>query len=201
MDEQPPSSDDELAARRGQRRIDPNNTPGPGRGKNSTLNADSGQRRVIAAQRQARALQLRVMGVSLAAIAEEVGYADPSGARKAIMAGLKELLPDELRDDARRLELAKLDRLEQANWANALSGDEKAASVILRCSKARREILGIDAPAQVDMRVRREGEIVRVEILDLLNDETLAALRPFQDEMVRLSELRAGAIDVEASDA
>lgn len=141
------------------------------------------------------------MGVSLAAIAEEVGYADPSGARAAIMRGLRELIPDELREDVRRLELAKLDRLEQANWPNALQGDEKAASVILRCSKSRREILGIDAPAQVDMRVRREGELVRVEILDLLNDETLAALRPFQDEMVRLSELRAGAIDVEASDA
>jgi hypothetical protein len=38
----------------------------------------------------------------------------------------------------------------------------------------------------------RAGELVRVELLDLLDKETLASVKPMRDEMVRLSELRAG---------
>lgn len=188
-DTKPP---DELAARR-------KPGPKPGRKHTSPLGAESGSREVIAKQRQSRAIQLRIAGVSLAAIAEEVGYATPSGAHQAVMAGLRTILPDELRDDARRLELAKLDRLEQANWTSALRGDEKAATVILRCIDTRSKLLGLHAPAQVDVRVR-EGEMVRVEILEMLNDETMKALEPFQEEMIRLSELRGGVIDVEAEE-
>jgi hypothetical protein len=134
-----------------------------------------------------------VAGASLSTIAERVGYSHPSGAHQAIMAGLREILPEQERSDARRLELAKLDRLEMAAWPQALAGDDRAAATILRCVQMRAKLLGLEAPAQLDVRVR-EGEMVRVEILDVLNDETLAALKPFQEEMVRLSEQRAGAI-------
>ena len=188
---------DEIAARRAARK-----KPGTKTGKLGTTNSESGSRAVIAARKQARALQLRVLGVSLQAIADDTSldgspmYADPSSARKAIMTGLRANLPDELRDDARRLELAKLDRLEQANWTEALQGNEKAAAIIVRCVDLRSKLLGLHAPQQVDVSVR-EGELVRVEILDLLNDQAIAALAPFQDEMVRMSELRAGAIEIE----
>lgn len=190
---------DELAPRRGGAK------PGtkPGRKAGTPAGPLSSDLAIERRRRQAEAVQLRIAGASLAVIAERVGYADPSGAQKAIMSALRQMLPEQERDDARRLEIAKLDRLEMAAWTRALAGGEdadKAASTILRCVGMRAKLLGLEAPQALDVRVR-EGEMVRVEILDLLNDQTLEALRPFQEEMVRLSEMRAGAIDVTASDA
>lgn len=192
MADQPP---DELAVVR-QRRA-----PGvkKGRKPGSPAGPESGAKEIEAKRRQADAIKLRVTGATLQQIADSLGYATPSGAHQAIMAGLREILPEQLRADGRRLELAKLDRLEMANWPKALAGDEKAAAVILRCVDTRVKINGLAAPVQVDMRVR-DGEMVRVEVLDLLTDETMAALEVLQDEMVNWSDLRAGAIDVDATD-
>lgn len=188
---------DELAPRRQKQK------PGNKRGRKAgtVVGPISGAREIETRRRQSEAVQLRIAGVSLAQIAERVGYANASGAHQAIMSALRQTLPDQERDDARRLELAKLDRLEMSAWNRALGGVEpdKAATTILRCVAMRSKLLGLEAAQQVDVRVR-EGEMVRVEILELLNDETLERLRPFQEEMVRLSELRAGAIDVAASD-
>lgn len=191
-------SDDELAARRSGKK------PGTKRGRRpaSATGPTTSGKMIEAKRKQREAVQLRVAGASLAQIAERVGYSHASGAHQAITAALREMLPDQERADARRLELAKLDRLEMAAWPNALSGDDRAATTILRCVGMRAKLLGLEAPTALDVRVR-EGELVRVEILELLNDETIAALKPFQEEMVRLSEQRAlghgGVIDVEPS--
>lgn len=187
-------TNDELAARRAGRK------PGNKRGRKpgSSSGPTTSGKAVVAAQRQRDAVQLRIAGASLQQIAERVGYAHASGAHQAITAALRQMLPEQERADARRLELAKLDRLEMAAWPQALAGDDRAAGTILRCIDRRAKLLGLDAPAQLDVKVR-EGETIRVEILEILNDETLAALAPFQEEMVRLSELRANAIDVEAT--
>lgn len=200
---------DELAAKRAARKRpainkdgSPRAKPGNKRGRKagSTIGSTTSDKAIEAARKQGQAVQLRIAGASLAQIAERVGYADPSGAHRAITAALREMLPEQDRAEARRLEIAKLDRLEMAAWNRALGGDEpdKAAATILRCIGMRAKLLGLEAPAQLDVRVR-EGELVRVEILDVLNDETLDALRPFQEEMARLSEMRAGAIDVAPS--
>jgi AraC-like DNA-binding protein len=163
----------------------------------------SGKQMIESAERQARAVQLRVAGASLQQIADTVGFANPSGAHAAIMRALREMLPEQERADARRLEIAKLDRLEMAAWPRAMGAGEdadRAAGTILRCISMRAKILGLEAPAALDVRVR-EGDLVHVEILEVLNEHALEALRPFQDEMVRLSRQRAGqrVIDVEAT--
>lgn len=192
-----PLPPDELAKRRLERKP-PGNKPGRGSG---VVGAVTSKRMVEARERQAQAIQLRIAGANLTQIAQRLGYKNPSGAHQAIMAALRDMLPEQDRADARRLELAKLDRLEMSAWNRALGDGEdadKAAYTILRCIGQRSKLLGLEAPAAVDVRVR-EGELVHVEILDVLNEQTLEALRPFQEEMVRLSRLRAGAIDVEPS--
>jgi hypothetical protein len=152
----------------------------------------SGAKAISAEQRSQRAVQLRLRGYSLADVAQELGYADPSGAFRAVMRGLKADLPDARRDELRALEVARLDALMAAHWQAATDGrNEKSSAIVLRCVAQRARLLGLDAPQHVDLSVR-EGEVMRVEILDMLNDETLEALKPFQEEMVRLSELRAG---------
>lgn len=188
----PDDPKDELSARRGRRQ------PGTKKGRKHTgaVGPVSGMKAIQAAERQAKALQLRQAGANLTQIAAEVGYATPSGAHQAIMAGLRTILPEKTRAEARKMEIARLDRLMMAHWTQALNGDKDSSTIVLRCISLRSELEGTRAPTELDVRVR-EGEPVRVEILELLNAETLAALKPFQDDMVRLSELRAGAIEVE----
>lgn len=187
-------TDDELATRRARQK------PGPKRGRTarSAVGPTTGTKMIEAKRKQREAVQLRIAGASLQQIAERVGYSHASGAHAAITSALREMLPEQERADARRLELAKLDRLEMAAWPAALTGDDRAQATILRCVAMRSKLLGLEAPAVLDVRVR-EGEMVRVEILEVLNDETLAALKPLQEEMVRLSEMRANAIDVAPS--
>lgn len=182
---------DELAAKRAKRKKP---GPRPHTKGNSPISAAA----LKVARKQREAVQLRIAGASLAMIAERVGYAHPSGAHQAITRALREMLPDETREDLRRLEIAKLDRLEMNAWPRALAGDEKAEATIIRAIGLRAKLLGLEAPAVLDVRVR-EGEMVRVEILDVLNDEFLEAIRPLQDAISAASEMRAGAIDVEAS--
>lgn len=185
---------DELATRRARKKPGPK----PGRSAQSAAGPETSGKMIEAKRKQREAVQLRVAGASLQTIADRVGYSHPSGAHAAITSALREMLPEQERTDARRLELAKLDRLEMAAWPAALTGDDRAQGTILRCVSMRSKLLGLEAPAQLDVRVR-EGEMVRVEILDVLNDKTLAALRPLQEEMVRFSEMRANAIDVAPS--
>jgi hypothetical protein len=197
-----PLPPDELAKRRANKQP-PGSKP---KRKGGRVGPTSGPNQIEAKQRQAQAVQLRVAGATLTQIAERLGYVHASGAHQAIMAALRDMLPEQERADARRLELAKLDRLEMSAWPRALNTDpqappgdaDKAAFTILRCISQRSKLLGLEAPAAVDVRVR-EGELVHVEILDVLNEQTLEALRPFQEEVVRLSRLRAGVIDVEAT--
>lgn len=190
MSTKPP---DELAKRRRKPGSKPGGRPG------SVHGPVSGARAIDETVKASKALTLRMAGANLQQVAEQCGYSHPSGAHQAIMRALRTILPEQTREEGRRMELAKLDRLEMSNWSAALQGDDRAAAVILRCIDTRIRMLGLAAPQQVDLRVR-EGEPVRVEILEMLSDETMKALEPFQDEMVRLSELRAGVIDVEADE-
>ena len=110
------------------------------------------------------------------------------------MRGLTADLPNSERDELRALEIARIDALMAAHWPAAVDDRlDKSSAIVLRCIAQRAKLLGLEATPQLDVRVR-EGEMVHVEILDVLNDETLEALRPFQEEMVRLSKLRAGVI-------
>jgi hypothetical protein len=60
--------------------------------------------------KQQRALDLRVQGYTLNEIAQELGYADPSGAEKAILSGLKKTL-QEPADQLRKLHRQRLAKL------------------------------------------------------------------------------------------
>lgn len=64
----------------------------------------------------------------------------------------------EVGDDLRDLEGERLDRLQRAHWQQALAGDERAASLVLRIMERRARLYGLDAPAkaQVDVTVSTE---------------------------------------------
>lgn len=169
----------------------------------------SGAKAITAEQRTAEAIRMRLANWPLKRIADELGYADESGAWRAIMRGLAAELPEATRDELRRIEIAKLNALEAAH-ANGAHGaylgddaegkpihaypDEKSSTIVLRCITQRSKLLGLEAPQQVSLTVR-DGESVEVEILQALPPNVLAAALALRNEMTSLAAMRAGAIE------
>lgn len=193
MSTPPTTPPDELAPRRGAKR-----GAKKGRRPGGPSGPITGGKAINLTEKQAKALQLRQAGATLKQVAVELGFNEPSQAHALVMSALKTILPDETRDEYRRLELARLDRLQMGHWTAAINGDDKAAVVVLRCMAARAKLLGLEAPAQVQVNLY-EGEMVEVEVLKMLDAKQLEELRSVRSAVAELSRMRAGAVDAEPS--
>ena len=100
------------------------------------------QRRKTAAEKRAEALELRAMGYSYQAVADEVGYASKGAAHKAVAQALRDI-PREQAEQARELELGRLDELQMAAMNGALSGDLFAIDRVLKIVESRAKLLGL----------------------------------------------------------
>ena len=107
-------------------------------------------KRIAEAEKQAAALSLRRAGASFAAIAKRLGYANESGAYKAVMAGLDRTLR-EPSEGARQLELDRCDRLMLAYWQRATEGDVEALDRVLKIMAHRANLGGLYAETKVDV--------------------------------------------------
>lgn len=163
---------------------------------------NSTPKRISAAEsryREQRAVALRRAGVTYEQIAEQLGYKDASGARYAFLRGLRRIAPPDTVEEARALELDRLDRLHMAWWPRAvglatdadgrqLPAELKAADFILRLAGQRSRILGldrinVDVSGEVEM-VNRDGtEIVRTFLAELAQRGELI-LEPGDDDVL-----------------
>lgn len=95
-------------------------------------------------QKRAAAVRLRLAGASYERIAEEVGYAGHSGARKAVEAGLK-LAIKEPAEEVVQQELARLDQMYLGLVGKgATSGNVPAVLAALKVMDRRAKYLGLD---------------------------------------------------------
>ncbi len=109
----------------------------------------SQSRALVAAERRARALQLRKEGASFNDIGAELGMSR-SAAHKTVQRGLAELtrLAEGEADELRAMELARLDALLNAVWPAATDGDLPAVDRALKIGERRARLLGLDAPVK-----------------------------------------------------
>ena len=123
------------------------------------------EKRIAAAERQARAIELRKAGLGYAAIARQLGYGGPSGAYGAIMTALR-ALTREPAQELRELELARLDDLLLGLWADARKGNVAKIDRVLKIMARRAALLGLDAPTRfADVTdARRDAEEIAAEI-------------------------------------
>lgn len=133
--------------------------------------------RLQAAERQRQALEHRKAGATYEQIAQQLGYANPSAAQKAILSALHKTLREPA-EDVRALEVARLDRLLLGQWKAAIGaaekpGDPAAVDRVLKIMVRRAKLLGLDAPVRVNVR-RVVGEIA--DQLGLSHDETREAI-------------------------
>ena len=103
-----------------------------------------------------QAIKLRMAGATITQIATQLGYANESGAYKAIMRELEQTAQDmgESTEAVRQLELKRLDQMQFPLWNQVLAGDQGAITTALRIQERRASLMGLDAPKQIEARVR-----------------------------------------------
>ena len=133
-------------------------------------------RRVQARERERLAAELRKRGASLAQIASELEVSVPAVHKmlKRVMARQVELA-DESLAELRAMEVERIDALLLAVWPKAVGGSGREPSLgaidrVIKLSKRRSEILGIDAPLKQD--ITSGGEpITAVKLVEVLLDK------------------------------
>jgi hypothetical protein len=102
--------------------------------------------------KEAKVLELRRAGFTFQRIAEEVGYATPSGAQRALERIMTRNVP-QAPDEFRWQELDRLDRMQVALWPRAMKGDDRAIGTIVKLMERRAKLVGIDAPQRIQAEV------------------------------------------------
>jgi hypothetical protein len=110
--------------------------------------AEAGPADMRRAQKVARALELRGLGMSYRAIAEALGWRSPATAYGVVQRAMRKLVR-EAAAEAVALEADRLDNYLRALAPRALAGDLEALDRAIRISESRRKLLGLDAPQKI----------------------------------------------------
>lgn len=102
--------------------------------------------------REIQVLNLRRSGLTWSRIAEEVGYADHTGAYAAYKRAIKRVMQQPV-EELRTQELDRLDRLQLATWPAAMKGDTRAILTIVRLMERRAKLVGLDKPIKIEQEV------------------------------------------------
>lgn len=102
--------------------------------------------------KEIRVLELRRVGLTWQRIAEEVGYADHTGAYAAYKRAIKRTMQQPA-DELRAQELDRIDRLQVAIWPAAMKGDTRAILTIVRLMERRAKLTGLDMPIKIEQDV------------------------------------------------
>lgn len=107
-------------------------------------------------------------------------------------------------EQARWLEIDRLDRLQAAVWPKAMKGDTKAAETAHRIIKTRIETLGLQAPTkiQLDARMTLESSIVAeaiIAVVDALGLDPSQRVLAFDVAQKRLELVASGGEDDDLS--
>jgi hypothetical protein len=126
----------------------------------------------ISRKREADAFNLRLAGATFADIGRQLGIAE-TNARKAYMRQLERLAPVADREEQRRIEAQRLDRLQLPYWQKAINGDADATDTVLRIMARRARLLGLDAQVNEDL-----NAILKAihELRQLPHDDLLSVL-------------------------
>lgn len=108
----------------------------------------SGKISLVAAEREKRAVALRITGMSYEQIASDMQLANASVAWKIVQRALKRSVAESV-DELRTLDAQRLDVLLAAIWDKAKEGRLFAVDRALLILQRRAELLGLDAPKKI----------------------------------------------------
>jgi hypothetical protein len=115
-------------------------------------------RRKRAANRRTEALALRMAGMTFEQIGERLSITADSAVE--LINRTISRVGNQVAEEMRELEGARLDRSQAAIWSKVLEGDLHAVDSFLKISARRSKLFGLDAPTQLNIsyNVRQEME-------------------------------------------
>jgi len=131
-------------------------------------NSPTAKRKLTAAQRREQALQRRIGGWTFQRIGDELGITRQS-AHSLVVKALADLNERVMESAAelQRLELERLDTMNNAIWGAVLSGDVGAVDRAIKIQARRSALLGLDAPKKTenknyDMSILPKSHVKRI---------------------------------------
>jgi hypothetical protein len=171
----------------------------PGRGHNGQF-----RRTPHTAEKDAKASEMFAAGAKLQTIADELGYVDRSGARKAVERAMQEVVV-EAGDLARQTQLARLDRMYRiaadvverehvtVSQGRVVHGDGgtpvtddaivlQALDRMLKIEARRAQLLGLDRPTKVEVHNEIDADFDRAyaELLGAMQERGAATHVPVE---------------------
>lgn len=118
----------------------------------------------VTVTRALNAFALHLAGANDHQIMRQLGFSSPAQARMSWERVLADTVTVEDRDKARKVELARLDRMQQSWWNKAIdpaSAEHLTASrMVLSFMERRARMMGLDAPTRIDVYTPTSQEIV-----------------------------------------
>lgn len=140
--------------------------------------------RILAREKQRRALELRKSGATYDAIARAAGYYDASAARKAVVSAMAEIV-QEPAQELKTLQVERLNHMLLVTWSQVQAGDTRAIDSALRIMDKLDRLMGTEAAQKVDIQHDHSGAVL---VIEGSRDEYLAAMKKM-----------AGVVDTKAS--
>ena len=106
--------------------------------------------RMSSKEKQKRAMALKLAGASYAQIADNLGYADSSGAYKAVSRGMKNSL-QESAADLRKIHYGRLEHMLLLGWPAVNQGDSRAVNSALQVMDRMERLYGLNEAQKVDI--------------------------------------------------
>jgi len=118
-------------------------------------------------EKERKVLEMRLAGITFELIAKQVGFASAGACYNAYKRALVRTL-QEPADAVREAEIARLDRLMQGVWTQALRGETRSVDAVLRIMDRRARLLGLDAPIKQQLEVNTyERDSIDAEVAKL----------------------------------
>lgn len=147
--------------------------PGTHRDNTKRRYGGRGKRELPKAEKQKLLLEARTRGLSWREAGKVAGYRSVSAAYDAGQEAIADI-PREAANEARALEMQRIDEIVRANWHNMQMGDPEAGNLILRAIDRRAKLLGLDLqePVAPMLDLSLQALIVRLVGLDTAEVES-----------------------------
>jgi len=119
-------------------------------GSLSINNPVSLSRQMSAGERTRRAMALKLAGASYAQIAQNLGYHDASGARKAVQRGMKSAL-HESASELKKIHYGRLEHMLMLLWPDVNQKDLSSMSAALSVMDRMERLYGLNAAEKVEI--------------------------------------------------
>ena len=116
-------------------------------------------RTMSSAEKTRRSLALKLAGASYAQIAQQIGYTDASGARKAVQRGMKSSL-QENSSELKRIHYGRLEHMLMLLWPEVNTRDLPSMSAALAVMDRMERLYGLNAAEKIDIATGRETVIL-----------------------------------------